>query len=223
MKDYRRLIISDLHIGSYYSKEKELLKFLKDVEFDELILAGDIIDFIKVPEFTVESSKIFKYLNKLDKKIVYIIGNHDISLINLKNINIGNFYFCEKYEFEYGNRKHRIIHGHQYDNAIVKHRYFMSFLSLFHDWIERYFKFNLTKIFSKILIKMKKIKNIWDFIKWNKDIDVLIMGHIHDPEVVIWVNKYGKIKTYANSGDWVSNMSYIILENNELRLKIWGK
>ena len=222
MNDYKRLIISDLHIGSLYSKEKELLKFLKEMEYDELILAGDIIDFIKVPDFTIESSEIFKFLISLDKKIIYVVGNHDISLDKFKNIQIGNFYFCEQYDFEYSDRKYRIIHGHQYDTGLVKKRYFMTLMSVCHDWIERVLRFNVTSAFSRFLISMKKLRNIWDVIKWNKDVDVLIMGHIHEPEVVIWVNKYGKIKTYANSGDWVDNMSYIILKEGQLRLKMWS-
>jgi len=223
MYDYKRLIISDLHIGSLYSKEKELLKFLKEMEYDELILAGDIIDFIKVPDFTIESSEIFKFLTYLDKKIIYVVGNHDISLEKFKNIQIGNFYFCEQYDFEYSDRKYRVIHGHQYDTGLVKKRYFMTLMSVCHDWIERVLRFNVTSAFSRFLISMKKLRNIWDVIKWNKDVDVLIMGHIHEPEVVIWVNKYGKIKTYANSGDWVDNMSYIILKEGQLRLKMWSE
>lgn len=223
MNDYKRLIISDLHIGSLYSKEKELLKFLKEMEYDELILAGDIIDFIKVPDFTIESSEIFKFLTSLDKKIIYVVGNHDISLERFKNIQIGNFYFCEQYDFEYSDRKYRVIHGHQYDTGLVKKRYFMTLMSVCHDWIERVLRFNVTSAFSRFLISMKKLRNIWDVIKWNKDVDVLIMGHIHEPEVVIWVNKYGKIKTYANSGDWVDNMSYIILKEGQLRLKMWSE
>ena len=221
--DYKRLIVSDLHIGSFYSKEKELVQFFKEMEFDELILAGDIIDFIKVPNFTVHSSEIFKYLNSLDKKIIYIIGNHDINLMNLKNLKMGNFYFCEKYDFDYKNRKYRVIHGHQYDGSLVNKRYFMTITSIIHDWIERYFKFNLTSAFSKLLIRMKKLRKIWDIIKWNNDVDVLIMGHVHEPEVVIWVNKKGQIKTYANSGDWIDNMSYITIQDGELRLKTWNK
>jgi UDP-2,3-diacylglucosamine pyrophosphatase LpxH len=223
MNDYKRLIISDLHIGSLYSKEKELLKFLKEMEYDELILAGDIIDFIKVPDFTIESSEIFKFLSSLDKKIIYVVGNHDISLEKFKDIQIGNFYFCEQYDFEYSDRKYRVIHGHQYDTGLVKKRYFMTLMSVCHDWIERVLRFNVTSAFSRFLISMKKLRNIWDVIKWNKDVDVLIMGHIHEPEVVIWVNKYGKIKTYANSGDWVDNMSYIILKEGQLRLKMWSE
>ena len=48
MSDYVRLIISDLHIGSLHAKEDLLCDMLEEVHFDELILAGDIIDFIKV-------------------------------------------------------------------------------------------------------------------------------------------------------------------------------
>ena len=42
-EDYVRLIISDLHLGSAYSKEKQLYEFLSNTYFDEIILAGDIL------------------------------------------------------------------------------------------------------------------------------------------------------------------------------------
>ena len=43
----KRLIISDLHLGSFYAKEAQLIQFFEEnADFDELILAGDIIDFI---------------------------------------------------------------------------------------------------------------------------------------------------------------------------------
>jgi UDP-2,3-diacylglucosamine pyrophosphatase LpxH len=55
--DYVRLIISDLHLGSAHSKEADLLKFLNATEFDELILAGDILEFLRRPTFTDTTSK----------------------------------------------------------------------------------------------------------------------------------------------------------------------
>ena len=70
MKDYVRLVISDLHLGCVNSKESKLTQLLNDVEFDELILAGDIIDFIKIPTFTEETAKIFQTLKESDKKII---------------------------------------------------------------------------------------------------------------------------------------------------------
>lgn len=223
MKDYIRLIISDLHIGSAYSKEEEILELLKNINFDELILAGDIIDFIKVPQFTLESSKIIEYLSKLDKKIIYIIGNHDSNLSSLKNISIGNFEFKDKYDFDYFEKKYRVVHGHQYDHKFIKWHYLMIMISVIHDWMERFIKLNITSIFSKFLIRVRKLRSIWDVIKWNSDVDVIIMGHTHEPEVLIWVNKYGKIKTYANCGDWIDNQTYIIIKDKELRLKKYEK
>ena len=155
MKDYKRLIISDLHLGSLYSKEKEVLDLIKTVEFDELILAGDIIDFIKIPDFTKDTSSIINYLLSIDKKIIYIIGNHDINLNKLKGMSIKNFFFTSKYEFEYRSRKFRVIHGHEYDSKIVNWKYFMRIVSIFHDFVERVFSFNLTSAFSRFLNKMK--------------------------------------------------------------------
>ena len=79
MKDYVRLVISDLHLGSYHAKEEHIYQLLKNTEFDELILEGDIIDFIKIPRFTKTTHKIINYLASLNKKIIYIVGNHDVA------------------------------------------------------------------------------------------------------------------------------------------------
>ena len=56
-------------------------------------------------------------------------------------------------------------------------------------------------------------------LKWNEDADVFIMGHLHVPEAVIWVNKDGIIKTYINIGDWVESKTYVTVINGEARLR----
>ena len=137
---YRRLIISDLHVGSAYSKEMDVLELLRSIEFDELILGGDIIDFIKVPQFTIASSELFNYLANIDKKVVYIIGNHDISFKKLADKKIKNYEFKNVYNFKSNNRKFRVVHGHQYDYSVLKWHYFMTLTSIFHDYIERIIK-----------------------------------------------------------------------------------
>ena len=217
--DYTRLIISDVHLGSYYSKEDKLLSFLQTVEFDELVLAGDIIDFIKIPQFTETTIKIFDYIAKLDKKIVYVVGNHDIAFEKFIGKQFAHIEFVSKYEFEYGDRTYRIQHGDQYETGLVHYRFTMNVISIFHDMLERFFKKNLAALLAKMFVKKKKIKRIWNIIKWNDDVDVFIMGHTHIPEVVIWVDPNENIRTYANTGDWVEHSTYIILKDNKLRLK----
>ena len=99
MSDYVRLIISDLHIGSLHAKEDLLCDMLEEIEFDELILAGDIIDFIKVPTFTKRTIKFIETLKKKGKPIIYVIGNHDINLTEFENETIGGVKFVSKYKF----------------------------------------------------------------------------------------------------------------------------
>ncbi len=219
MRDYTRLIISDVHLGSYYSKEEKLFSFLQTVEFDELVLAGDIIDFIKIPQFTETTIKIFDYISKLNKKIVYVVGNHDIAFEKFIGKQFAHIEFVSKYEFEYGGRTYRIQHGDQYETGLVHYRFTMNVISIFHDMLERVFKKNLAALLVRMFVKKKKIKRIWNIIKWNDDVDVFIMGHTHIPEVVIWVDPNENIRTYANTGDWVEHSTYIILKENKLRLK----
>ena len=75
------------------------------------------------------------------------------------------------------------------------------------------------KVLKAQCAKKKKLKRIWNIIKWNDDVDVFIMGHTHIPEAVIWIDENENIRTYANTGDWVEHTTYIILKDSKLRLK----
>jgi UDP-2,3-diacylglucosamine pyrophosphatase LpxH len=218
-KDYIRLVISDLHLGSLHSKEDEILELLQSIEFDELILAGDIIDFIKVPTFTKSTAKIFSHLSKLNKKITYIIGNHDLSFSGFVGEELLGVNFVNEYEFGYAGKKYKVVHGHQFDQGIVQWPTFMNVVSIIQDWAERTFTWKLARWWVERSLKKRKLRRIWDILSWSEEADVFIMGHTHIPEVVIWVDKNEKIKTYVNCGDWESNMTYVIIKDNQLRLK----
>lgn len=220
--DYVRLIISDLHLGSVHSKEKNLLEMLENTDFDELILAGDIIEFLRKPIFTNDTHAIFDYVNRLNKKIVYIVGNHDDALESFVDKQINKIYFTKQYDFVYADRRYRIQHGDQYDNGLVKWRYTIEVISFVQNIIERVLGVDLTTWWAKKQIKKRKLKRIWDIVKWNDEVDVFVMGHTHNPEVLIWVDKYEKIKTYINTGDWVDNCTYVLVKDKEVRLRKWS-
>ena len=223
MKDYKRLVVSDTHLGSEYSKEEELLSLLQSIEYDELILAGDIIEFLRNPEFTKTTGKIVNFIQTFNGPIKYIVGNHDDAFESFIDSHINGIEFLREYRFVYANRKYKIQHGDQYDTGIVKQRYLIRFVSSIQNIIERSFKVNLSKWWSLKQIKKRKLKKIYDIVQWNDDADVFIMGHTHNPEVLIWLNKDENLKTYINCGDWVDNCTYVIIENGQVRLRKWEK
>ena len=222
-KDYVRLIISDLHLGSLHSKEDQLCQMLNEVEFDELILAGDIIDFIKIPTFTKRTVKFIEMLRAKGKPIIYIIGNHDINLTEFDNETIGDMRFADKYQFEYAGRTYRVMHGHQFDTGIVTWRFSMKIVSIFQDMLERWLKWDMASWIVKYKLKKRKLRRIWDILKWNKTADVFIMGHTHIPEAVIWIDEEEKIKTYVNTGDWIEHQTYALIKDGQIRLKKYKK
>ena len=219
MKDYVRLVISDIHLGSAYCEEEKLYEFLSYVEFDELILAGDVIDFIKIPYFTKTSAKLFDFFSNVKGKVIYIVGNHDMSFRSFIGKTVCGVRFVDRYEFEYAGRKYRVEHGDSYEKGIVHKRFLMNFICVLQDIMERLFGIDISTWWANIQNKKRKLRRIWDIVLRNDDIDVFIMGHTHKPEVLIWVDKDENIKTYVNSGDWVDNCTYVLIRNGELRLK----
>ena len=221
MKDYVRLVVSDLHLGSAYSKESRLYSLIESTSCDELILAGDVIDFIKIPTFTKKTAALLDLITSIDCKVVYVIGNHDYVLRSFVGSTIDGIEFVEQYNFEYANRKYRIEHGDKYEDGVVQWRYFMKVFSIFQDWVGRTFNFNMEAFYVRN--KKRKLKRIWDIVKWNDDVDVFVMGHTHKPEALIWVDHNERIKTYVNTGDWVDHETYVIIKEGNIRLKNYEK
>jgi UDP-2,3-diacylglucosamine pyrophosphatase LpxH len=215
----KRIIISDTHIGSKYYKAVELTNFLKNVDYDELILAGDIVEMIRIPLFNKRVLEIAQAIN-FSKKIIYIVGNHDTPLAGLIGTNVLGVEFVKQYEFVEGGRRFRVEHGDDYDDSdIVKSSIMMSFVTAFQGWIENWFDYNLQDLYTEWSMKKKNLRRVWDIIKWNTDADVFICGHSHTPECVIWISPNQEIKTYINSGDWVSHSTYVEIIDGQARLK----
>ena len=221
----KRVVISDLHIGSAYCKEEELSQFLNGLECDEIILAGDIVDFVKIPIFSELSLEILRKIVAFPR-VVYIIGNHDFSFDAFAGHRLNHIHFMEKYEFEEGGRTFRIEHGDRYEKGIWakwSEGALLKFISVLQDWLERRFSIDLATWWANRALAKRKLVRIWDIIDFNNDVDVAIMGHSHRPEVVIWVDQEEQIKTYVNTGDWVEHTTYAQIIDGVIRLKKFKK
>tara|TARA_R110001583_G_scaffold12000_2_gene53494 strand:+ start:6261 stop:6923 length:663 start_codon:yes stop_codon:yes gene_type:complete len=214
----KRVIISDTHIGTKFYKSDQLLSFLQTEEYDELILAGDIIDFIKVPVFSERCMQILNAIDCENKRVIYVVGNHDASLVGLVGKKFFNVSFMKRYDFEEGGRKFRIEHGDVYDKGALHNRLFVLFLSVLQNVLEFSFSFDFTTWWTEIQIKKHKLRSIIDILRHHPKIDVFIMGHTHIPEALIWVNEDQSIKTYINSGDWVTHQTYVTVTDGIARL-----
>ena len=223
MKDYVRIVISDVHLGSKHSKECELYSFLQETYFDELIINGDFLDLLKGPIFSKTSFEIINYIIETNKKVIYIIGNHDIQLKNFIGMSLKNIEFRKEYSFDYAGRRYYIIHGDGYDTGLVHFTFAMKIVSVFQDFFENYFNIDIGSWWAGILNKKAKVKSFWNIVNSKLDTDVCIVGHNHRPEVLIWVDKHSNIKTYANTGDWLCNNTYIEIKDDRLRLKKYYK
>ena len=116
---YQSLFISDVHLGLSHSHIEKLLNILKEYEFENIFLVGDIIDGWRLRrKFTWNEhanhflQRIFKYSRK-GKKIIYIIGNHDEFLYKFENQTFGSIEIKEKYiHTTLKGEKILLIHGH---------------------------------------------------------------------------------------------------------------
>jgi len=213
-----RLIVSDTHIGSRFCRKNDLIALILEKEYDQLILNGDIIEFLKIPTFTPLVMKLLKSID-FTKEIIYIIGNHDMPLSGFIDQEFQGIKFMKEYCFEEGGRKFKVEHGDKYERGIIHSRTLMKVVTVFQSIMEFIFNINLSAWYTKLKFNKRKVKRLWDIMDINNDVDVLIMGHTHIPEVLIWIDEEETIKTYVNTGDWITHATYVEINDGVIRLR----
>jgi len=243
---YQTIIVSDLHLGTKDSKAEEFLEFIEKHPTHLLILNGDIIDgwaLNRGAKWKKYHTKVISKLLKLSNntKIIWIRGNHDEFIQEFIGSHFGNIEIKEDYVLEYSEhieydiwkrRYYYIFHGDVIDVFITKYKWLAKIGAVGYDfalWLNRWYNryrvwrnLPYQSISQKIKGGVKAATNyINDFettalkMAEKKGCDGVICGHIHHPEDRI-ING----KRYLNSGDWVENMSAILI-NNEGNIKIY--
>lgn len=222
------LVLSDVHLGTYGCKAKELLNYLKSVEPKEVILNGDIIDIWQFsknywPKSHMKIvSRIFKWVSK-GIKVTYITGNHDEMLRKFEGLKIGSFEIKNKITLTLGDKKAWIFHGDVFDVTMKHSRWIAKLGGMGYDILilVNQIANSISTFFGRGRISFsKKIKNnVKGAIKFiNKfeetvtsiaaenGFDYVICGHIHQPLIKNYTTDKGKV-TYLNSGDWIENLT----------------
>lgn len=245
MKNNKRkvdiVVISDVHLGTYGCRAKELLFYLKSIKPKTVVLNGDIIDIWQFskrywPKSHMKVVKHFLHWISKGVKVYYVTGNHDEMLRKFSGFKIGSFKIVNKVILELDEQKKAwIFHGDVFDVTMQHSKWLAKLGAVGYDTlilINSFANFISEKIFRKGKLSLsKKIKNsvksavkfINGFEQTAADIgiynkyDYVICGHIHHPEIKTIKNDQGEI-LYLNSGDWIENLSALEYCNGKWEL-----
>jgi UDP-2,3-diacylglucosamine pyrophosphatase LpxH len=224
------VVISDIHLGTYGCRAKELLHYLKSINPTTIVLNGDIIDIWQFSKryWPKSHMKVVKHLMhwiSKGKKTYYITGNHDEMLRRFEGLKMGSFSIVNKLVLELEDDKRAwIFHGDVFDVTMQHSKWLAKLGAIGYDTLiilNSVVNFISEKVFGRGKISLsRKIKNgvksavkfINHFEQTSADIgisqqyDFVVCGHIHQPAIREITNANGSI-LYLNSGDWIENLT----------------
>lgn len=233
-------VISDVHLGTYGCKAKDLLNYLNMIEPGILILNGDIIDIWQFNKryFPKSHLKVIKYLTGMLTKgtqIYYVTGNHDEIFRKFEGFQLGGLHIVNKLVLKLDGKKAWFFHGDVFD-ITMRHSKWLAKLgaigydTLIHlntgvNWMSRKLgkgRISLSKkIKSGVKTALKYINNFEETaaeIAISNGYEYVVCGHIHQPQLRKIKNQEGKEVLYLNSGDWIENLSALEYSDGEWSL-----
>ncbi len=231
-KRHRAIFLSDMHLGARMCRPAEILKFLDRNEADMIYLVGDIVDNWDPlsSSWTADHLRVLQRLlgfPETGTRVVYIPGNHDVFFRQLVGTEFGGIVIRQEIIHQAADgRRYVVVHGDSCDIFARKAPYLSRLGSILEglargiDTFQRY----LTHLACR-----KEWSGIEDAILWTNEImrkcdrfeerlsalavaagtDGVICGHFHQPALH---SDFGPI--YANCGDWSSNCSAIVEDQN---------
>ena len=234
------VVISDVHLGTYGCHATELLKYLKSIKPQTIILNGDIIDAWQFSKryWPKSHMQVVKHITGLigkGVKVYYVPGNHDEVLRKFVGFKIGTFSIVNKIIIPLSDGKAWFFHGDVFDVTMRYSKWLAKLGAVGYDAlivinsIVNYFSVKMGKgkisLSKRVKDKVKSaVKFINDFEKTASDIAIekgykyVVCGHIHQPAMRRIVTDEGET-IYLNSGDWIENLT--ALEYNNKNWKIY--
>ena len=223
------VVISDVHLGTYGSKAKELHGYLQSIMPGILVLNGDIIDFWQFskrywPKHHMKVVKDIINMASRGTKVYYITGNHDETLRKFSGMCIGNIEVVNKLELIVNGKRTWFFHGDVFD-VIMQHSRWLEklgaigydsliLINVLVNYVSRLLGKGKVSLSKRIKENVKTAVNfIGRFedtaasLAIQKGYHAIVCGHIHQPEIKEIVTDRTGTVTYLNSGDWVENMS----------------
>ena len=221
-------VISDVHLGTYGCHAKELLRYLKSIRPQVLVLNGDIVDIWQFSKnyWPPAHMRVVRYLAGLAAKgvkIHYLTGNHDELLRKFAGLKLGNFRLDNKLVLDLPHGRTWLFHGDVFDVTMRHSRWLAKLGGHGYDLlilINRFVNYVLAKFgrprvaLSKLVKERVKtaVAAVSNFeetaaaIAADEGCRYVACGHIHQPEIKPLSTEKGEV-IYLNSGDWVENLT----------------
>ena len=230
-------VLSDLHLGTYGCRAKEIVTYLKSISPQILILNGDIIDIWQFSKHYFPSSHmaVIKEIMNLvtsGARVIYVTGNHDEMLRRYSDLELGQFRLTDKLVIEIDHKMTWVFHGDVFDNTTKGSAKFWAKMGSngyavllgFNRVINKVMKLIRRekisfskKVMRKVnesIVKIEEFETLIAELAIEKKYDYVICGHIHQPQKRVITNKNGSV-VYLNSGDWVEHLTALEYYHND--------
>jgi UDP-2,3-diacylglucosamine pyrophosphatase LpxH len=214
-------VISDVHLGTYGCHATELLRYLKSIRPQVLVLNGDIVDIWQFSKnyWPPAHMRVVRYLAGLAAKgvkIHYLTGNHDELLRKFAGW-LSNFQLDNKLVLDLPHGRTWLFHGDVFDVTMRHSRWLAKPGGHCYDLLillNRFVNYLLAKLgrprvaLSKMLKERVKsaVAALSNFeetavtIAADEGYRYVACGHIHQPEIKPLPTEKGEVG-YLNSGE----------------------
>ena len=215
-------ILSDFHLGSEVCQRDKIINVLKNLNTENIILLGDIIDINHTKRLKKKDWEILSILRKLSKhtNIIYTAGNHDSDISPILCELLG-FKFMKNLDINVNDKSFHLTHGDFFDIWISKFWLVTEIATSLYYWIQRFDT-------KRQLISRSLKKNSKSFIKCCENMkkraerfadlhgySYIICGHSHH-------HYFDKSSKYIDTGCFTEiECSYVVIsKEGQIQLKI---
>lgn len=229
----RTVFISDVHLGFRGCQAEYLLEFLKQLETDQLVLVGDIVDLWSLRRtmyWPLSHQEVLREIlrhARTGTRVVYVPGNHDEGFRELCGGEVAGIDIRRDFIHEAADgKRYLVLHGDDFDGAVqfsglLKHvgeRMYdvILWLGRIVQAARRRLGFGYWSLASWIKHQVPDARRYIDRFEHaaahaalRHGLDGVICGHIHRPGI----RDVDGVR-YCNDGDWVEHCSALVEDRN---------
>ena len=239
----RTLFLSDIHLGFKRARARELAAFLRGVDAECIVLAGDIVDHLNLSQkvfWNEEHTRVVRALlakRRAGARLIYIPGNHDSDLSMVAELLAGQVEVHREWVHKTARGERLlVVHGDQFDSemehACPRWKAWLGnalydFTVMANDRVNdvgRVMGRRYWPIAEKLKLSIdgsvryiERFEQVAAAYARSQGFDGILCGHIHRANL-----KHFGDTLYCNTGDWVETCSAMVEDvSGELRLVRW--